>query len=633
MAAAMAEEASRWTVERTDSTPQSVSDDTPLHQSLRAYAPGARVLVADDNADMRDYLARLLGEHWEVLVARDGREALEVARAQRPDLVVADVMMPELDGFGLVAQLREDPALAAIPTVLVTARAGEEAAIEGLLAGADDYIVKPFSARELLARVGGQLELARARRRTAELNAFLVRFSDAVRGLDDPAEVARTACRMILGQLGGIRSYWSEIDFEAGEWVTVGEAAAPGAQAITGRYPLEAWQSGTTQLLLEGGASVKDDIQADAGLPVSVKELCAGLDMAANLALPVQVDGRTRCVLAVDDREPRRWSADEVALVQAVAVRCWGEVERARAEAALRASEQRHAFLLKLSDTLRSLTDAAEIKHTAAALLGERLRVDRAFWSEMVGDDWVIDDVFETNGAPLPPGRYPAGVYGRWTMDTLRAGLPVAIGDTAGDARLHPSERAALQGIGVVAVIGVPLLREGEVVATLSVHSHEPRAWTDEELELVQETADRTWPAVERTRAEASLRYQLAVANTPGVGVLTWETATGTLLDANEVFFQLSGYERELMAAGEITWRLLTADEDVAESERQLDRLARTGHIGPYRKDLVRADGSRVPMLYAGAAIGEGIAVEYCIDVRHGGLADALLVDLAREPR
>jgi PAS domain S-box-containing protein len=533
---------------------------------------------------------------------------------------VADVMMPQLDGFGLLAQLRDDPALASIPVVLVTALAGEETAIEGLLAGADDYIVKPFSARELLARVAGQLELARARRRTEELNAFLVGFSDAVRRLVDPAEVARVACRMVLDQLGGARAYWSEVDAAAREWVTLGEAHAPTVQAISGRYPWDEWEPGTS-VLLGGRPYVVDDIQADPQLPAALKARCAGLEMAANVALPVLADGRTHCVLAVDDREPRRWSADEVALVQAVAVRCWGEVERARAEAALRDSEQRHAFLLKLGDTLRPLTDAADIKRTAATLLAERLCVDRAFFSEMVGDDWIIDEVFETNGAPLPPGRYPAAIYGRWTMDTLRTGVLVAVEDSKVDTRLQPSERNALRGIGVAAVLGVPLLRNGEIVATFSVHSHEPRQWTAEELELVQETADRTWPAVERARAETGLRHLLAVANTAGIGVLTWDTARGALIDANDVFFEMSGYERQQARAGKITWRLLTAPEDVAESERQLDRLARTGRIGPYRKDLIRADGTRMPMLYAGASIREETAIEYCIDVRESPLS------------
>jgi GAF domain-containing protein len=124
----------------------------------------------------------------------------------------------------------------------------------------------------------------------------------------------------------------------------------------------------------------------------------------------------------------------------------------------------------------------------------------------MIGDEWIIADVFEQDIAPLPPGGYPAGTYGRWTMDTLREERIVAVADTATDARLRPPERQALQSIGVGAVVGVPLVRDGDVVAVLSLHSREPRGWTDEELGLVQETADRTWPAVERVRAEAALR-------------------------------------------------------------------------------------------------------------------------------
>lgn len=129
----------------------------------------ARVLVADDNADMRDYLARLLGQHWQVTLASNGVDAYEAARRDRPDVIVSDVMMPVLDGFGLIARLRADPALAETPVVLVSARAGEEARIEGLEAGADDYLVKPFAARELLTRIDSQL--MRARVRAVERNA------------------------------------------------------------------------------------------------------------------------------------------------------------------------------------------------------------------------------------------------------------------------------------------------------------------------------------------------------------------------------------------------------------------------------------------------------------------------------
>jgi len=126
-------------------------------------AAGGRVLVADDNADMRQYIRRVLEPRWTVEAVGTGRAALEAARARTPDLILTDVMMPELDGFGLLRALDADPALRAIPVVMLSARAGEEARIDGLQAGADDYLVKPFPARELCARIDAQIRLARGR--------------------------------------------------------------------------------------------------------------------------------------------------------------------------------------------------------------------------------------------------------------------------------------------------------------------------------------------------------------------------------------------------------------------------------------------------------------------------------------
>jgi signal transduction histidine kinase len=139
-------------------------------------APRARILVADDNADMRAYLVRLLADRYDVKAVADGREALAEARARPPDLVLCDVMMPMLDGIALLRALRADPVTTTVPVVLVSARAGDEAAVEALVVGADDYLSKPFSARELLARVSTHLALARARREAAEAalqDAFL----------------------------------------------------------------------------------------------------------------------------------------------------------------------------------------------------------------------------------------------------------------------------------------------------------------------------------------------------------------------------------------------------------------------------------------------------------------------------
>jgi PAS domain S-box-containing protein len=138
---------------------------------------GARIVWADDNADMRAYVRSLLAPRYEVEAVGDGEAALAAVRRRAPDLVLADGMMPRLDGLGLARALRADPATRGIPVILLSARAGEEARIEGLDAGADDYLQKPFSARELLARISARLELAAMQRKSEER---FRRMADAV---------------------------------------------------------------------------------------------------------------------------------------------------------------------------------------------------------------------------------------------------------------------------------------------------------------------------------------------------------------------------------------------------------------------------------------------------------------------
>ena len=158
------EEALRWLP--TDAETPADAREGDLDRSFPAVLreSGGNILLADDNADMRDYVGKLLAPHYEVRTAADGSQALEEIRERRPDLLLSDVMMPKLDGLGLVRAVRADAALADLPIILLSARAGEEASVQGLEAGADDYLVKPFGARELLARVAGTLKLARTRR-------------------------------------------------------------------------------------------------------------------------------------------------------------------------------------------------------------------------------------------------------------------------------------------------------------------------------------------------------------------------------------------------------------------------------------------------------------------------------------
>ncbi|WP_437791032.1 ATP-binding protein [Sorangium sp. So ce693] len=160
-AAPFLDEAAQWG--RDERAPDAV----PAEERPAPKRPG-HILVADDNADMRDYVQRLLlAERWTVEAVADGQAALESARVHVPDLVLTDVMMPRLDGFGLLKALRADERTRGVAVMMLSARAGEEVRVDSLGAGADDFLVKPFSARELLARVRIHVELAR-RRREAE---------------------------------------------------------------------------------------------------------------------------------------------------------------------------------------------------------------------------------------------------------------------------------------------------------------------------------------------------------------------------------------------------------------------------------------------------------------------------------
>jgi PAS domain S-box-containing protein len=191
-AAPFVEEALRW-LPSSPMVNEPRANELPLSAHSDQLAR-SRILVADDNADMREYIAHLLGASGSIETVADGQTALARAKAEPFDLVLSDVMMPGLDGFELVKALREDLQTRDMPIILLSARAGEESRVEGLQGGADDYLVKPFSARELIARVESSLNLARLRRETTRLERELrgeaearqQQFASLAENLPDP---------------------------------------------------------------------------------------------------------------------------------------------------------------------------------------------------------------------------------------------------------------------------------------------------------------------------------------------------------------------------------------------------------------------------------------------------------------
>jgi PAS domain S-box-containing protein len=191
---AYAEEVLRWLPAESEAVDSSSGrlterEDQSANPQSDTRHPTSKILLADDNADMREYVRRLLAQGgYEVEAVADGLAALNAARERPPDLMLTDVMMPGLDGFGLLAALRSEERTRTLPVILLSARAGEEARVEGMEAGADDYLTKPFSARELLARVESHLQLQRVRREAKQaiaeseerFRAFVTASSDVV---------------------------------------------------------------------------------------------------------------------------------------------------------------------------------------------------------------------------------------------------------------------------------------------------------------------------------------------------------------------------------------------------------------------------------------------------------------------
>ena len=180
---------------------------------------------------------------------------------------------------------------------------------------------------------------------------------------------------------------------------------------------------------------------------------------------------------------------------------------RKQAEAAVRESEERKAYLLRLSDAIRSLSDPVEIQETASRLLGEYLRTDRAFYSKRdeALSQLIVEREYARAGTPSLVGRYPLEAWA-WIDESTQLSEPTVINDVHTSQLIPDDDRDVILGTGVSAFVCVPMLKDVQKVGALCVACTEPRVWTEPEIALVRDTADRTWAAVEHARAEAALR-------------------------------------------------------------------------------------------------------------------------------
>ncbi len=391
-------------------------------------------------------------------------------------------------------------------------------------------------------RIEGAGEHARADEalsRSDDRQAFLRNLNDTIRPLADPARILAEACRLMGRHLRVNRVAYAEVE---GDYCTVFNDYVNGLPSLAGRFRWTEMAGSRTEEILKGGTLFINDTSAEPhAADERAKLLAAGI--GAYISPLLVKDGRFVGTFAVHSREPRVWTADEFALVQEVADRIWTTLEYRKVEAELRANEERLEFLLRLNDALRPLSDPADVQETAARLLGQHLGTTRAGYAELDGSGYTIRREYTSGVPPLTGPRTGIRLSGE-LRETLRRGETVVVDDVQTDPRMGDDDRATMLSRQIAAFIGTTLFKGGRMVAAFGVNHVAPRIWTPSEIELVRDVGERTWDAVERTRAESALREQeqrhrVALEASAG-GSWTWIAATQQV-DWDERFRTLYG--------------------------------------------------------------------------------------------
>ncbi|MGV3719745.1 MAG: response regulator, partial [Actinomycetota bacterium] len=434
--------------------------------ALAEHPPRPRILLADDNADMREYVRGLLDPLYEVTAVGDGEAALEAVRREKPALVLSDVMMPGLDGFGLVRELRADPAVASTPIILLSARAGEESRIEGLEGGADDYLVKPFSARELLARVSAHLELARAR---DAASAVLRESEERFRHMADHAPVMIWVTEPD-GQCTFLSKSWYE---------------------FTGQTPETGLGLGWTE------AIHPDDRERDAATFLSANERRRPFRLEYRLR---RQDGEYRW--AIDAAAPRLGADGSFQgyIGSVIDISERKDVEEANRIETLRLQQlSRTALTINSCHSVASVAEV--ITHEARSIVGAQQAVTRL----NVEQDWARD----LNPSTLPAeyvanAGYPVPAAGVG-LDTLvqSSGVPVRL------SRAEVQQRVAQGSVPERGWLAVPLIgRDGQHIGLIQLIDRREGEFTEADEAILVQMAQMGAIAIENARLYEGLRQQ-----------------------------------------------------------------------------------------------------------------------------
>lgn len=464
-------------------------------ERYRAIFEGVSVGIAQVSLDGK--ILDLNGAACDIFgCAREDLLAMGVADVSHPDDLEADLaqaarlLAGEIGSYRMEKRLaRQDGATAWVDLTvsLVRSEAGEPL-----------YFVSVFEIVTERREAEDALRASEARQR------FLAELGEAAREIESAEEIMLTVAQMLGRHLQVSRCSYGLLEEDQDTCVIPG-GLNDGVEPIVGAFRLSSFGPELVSRSLRGLPTVVRDVRREIDSP-EAQAAYDSIQTRSYVNMPLVVGDRLVAIMSVDHKEPRDWSPEEIELMRLVTERSWGDIERARAERALRKSADRWRLLARLSDVLRSSGTATEIAHDVCALLAQELDLIRCTYTLVdleqglgfVKAEWVGD-------APSVMGVHRLSDFGEDVWARSSRGETVVNRNVADDPATA-DKLGSYEAMGTRSFVHVPLVRDGKLVAFLDAHAGEPRPWGKEDVDLVKDVAARLWEAFERAAAEEELR-------------------------------------------------------------------------------------------------------------------------------
>lgn len=486
--------------------------------------------------------------------------------------------------------------------------------------------------RDVAERTWVMLERARAEAELLERErhqAFLIDWSDHVRGETSEHAIMATTLEWLGRHLGNTRTTYAKCD-ESGVFSVTGEWRDDRVSSIHGnRFRLQQVGAAVDRQWLAGEVVRYDDVANDPRLEPEAAARYAGAQIGAFVSIPLVQGGRMQSALSVQHDAPRRWRDGEIQLMRDIAERTWVALERARVQATLEERERNQRFLLNWNDHIRRETSARGILGRTLASLAEHLGAMRTNFAETApdGQDLIVLQEFSDGRPGIVNQRYSPGDLGDKLAASHASGEAVRVDDVETDARFDEQNRPLFRSLGIASVLTLPMMRGGRIVAVLSVQHDHPHGWTDTEVELVRDLADRTLTVLESAHAEERLaenEAQLSAFLENAPVAMHLKDENGRYLRVNPEFAGALGRGQEELVG---THPDEIFPERIAAELERLESIAQGGGIASAEISIeeMRTDAHVLSMVFPITGAGVARTGGFTLDLTERKRAEAAL--------